>query len=87
MSFYTLIIACQGHISGVTVIFEFSNGCLKFLLKLFFTNLTILAISGDSEKTVILVNMVIYVNLVMLVNHVIILNLVFLLVIFNKLIM
>ena len=33
--------------------------------------------SGDSEKTVILVNMVIYVNLVMLVNHVILLNLVF----------
>ena len=40
VSFYTLIIACQGHISGVTVIFEFSNGCLWN----FFTNLTILAI-------------------------------------------
>ena len=41
MSFYTLIITRQGHISGVAVIFEFSNGCLKFCLKLFFTNLTI----------------------------------------------
>ena len=28
-----LIIASQGHISDVTVIFEFSNGCLKFGLK------------------------------------------------------
>ena len=85
MSFFTLISACQGHISGVTVIFEFSNGCLKFLLKLFY-KFDDSGNSGDSEKMVILVKMVIYVNLVMLVNHVIILNLVFflvMLVIFN----
>ena len=44
MSFYTLIIACQGHISVVTVIFEFSNGCLKFCLKLLFYKF------DDSEK-------------------------------------
>ena len=68
MSFYMLIIACQGHISGVAVIFEFSNGCLKFCLKLLFYKF------DDSE---IIVNMMIYVNLVMLVNHVILLNLVF----------
>ena len=86
MSFFMLIIACQGHISGVTVIFEFSNGFLKFLLKLFFYKFDDSGNSGDSEKMVILVNMVIYVNLVMLVNHVILLNLVFflvMLVIFN----
>ena len=72
MSFYTLIIACQGHISGDTIIFEFSNGCLKFSLTFYkFDNS---GNSGESEKMVILVNMVIYVNLVMLVNHVILLN-------------
>ena len=61
MSFYTLIIACQGHISVVTVIFEFSNGCLKFCLKLCFTNLTIQAIMAILNKKMILVNIVIYV--------------------------
>ena len=60
MSFYTLIIACQGHISVVTVIFEFSNGCLKFCLKLSFTNLTIQAIMAILDKKMILVNIVIY---------------------------
>ena len=80
MSFYTLIIACQGHISGDSIIFEFSNGCLKFCLKHFLQILTILAILDNLailKNLVILVNMVIYVNLVMLVNHVILLNLVF----------
>ena len=60
MSFYTLIIACQGHISIVTAIFEFSNGCLKFCLKLSFTNLTIQAIMAILNKKMILVNIVIY---------------------------
>ena len=60
MSFYTLIIACQGHISGDTIIIEFSNGCLKFCLKLSFTNLTIQAIMAILNKKMILVNIVIY---------------------------
>ena len=60
VSFYTLIIACQGHISIVTAIFEFSNGCLKFCLKLSFTNLTIQAIMAILNKKMILVNIVIY---------------------------
>ena len=59
VSFYTLIIACQGHISIVTAIFEFSNGCLKFCLKLSFTNLTIQAIMAILNKKMILVNKVI----------------------------
>ena len=84
VSFYTLIIACQGHISGFTIIFEFSNGCLKFCLKHFLQSwqfwqliLAILDNLAILKNLVILVNMVIYVNLVMLVNHVILLNLVF----------
>ena len=50
MSFYTLIIAWQGHISDVAVIFEFSNGCLKFCLKLIFYKFDHPGNSGDSEK-------------------------------------
>ena len=33
MSFYTVIITCQGHISDVSVIFEFLNGCIQNILE------------------------------------------------------